>query len=244
MNLKTNTPQQAVIFDLGGVLLREAEVNLHKAKSDSLQKVLSGEFPKTKIFNRAFEFAALFCGPNCKSGWILGTVSGHEIVSKIKENIDKSEHDKFFKDQYERDLIKHGIEFILLPDLLVNLTEIIHEGLEFIKKCKSSGIKLSIISNWDPESFDLLKTKMPELFSLFEEAHIIIPQMVGKIKPELEIYERTVKKINVDPEFCFFVDDSKSNIEGAQRYGIKSVHHKNWQETEKELIKHGLKLRD
>lgn len=234
--------QQAVIFDLGGVLLREAEVNLHRAQSENLQRILADKPQAIRIFNRAFEFAALLCGAQCKYGWILGTVSGHEIVSKIKENIDKQEHDGFFQNHYERGLIKHGIEFVVLPDLLVDLTETIHEGLEFVKKCKSSGIKVSIISNWDPQSFEILKTKIPELFSLFDETLIIIPQMVGKIKPEWEIYDYTVKKINLDASQVFFVDDSTANVEGAQKYGIKSVHHKNWQETEHELKKQGLKL--
>lgn len=234
---------QAIIFDLGGVLLREAESNLHKSPSEKLQKVLAGQPPKIKIFNRAFEFATLLCGQNCKSGWIMGTVSGHEVVSKIKENIDKKEHDKFFRDQYERALIKHGIEFILLPDLLVGLVEVIDKGLEFIKKCKSSGIKLCILSNWDPESFELLKNKMPDFFSLFEKGHIVIPQMVGKVKPDLEIYEYVVKKLNLNPSQVFFVDDSKANVESALTYGLTSVLHKNWKETEQELINHGLRFK-
>jgi len=102
-----NLPQQAVIFDLGGVLLREAEVNLHKANSDALKLLLGDNLPQIRIFNRAFEFAALFCGSDCKTGWILGTISGKEIVDKIKENIDNVEHDNFFRDEHERSLIKH-----------------------------------------------------------------------------------------------------------------------------------------
>jgi FMN phosphatase YigB (HAD superfamily) len=235
--------QQIVIFDLGGVLLREAEQNLHKAPSESLQKILAGELPKLRIFNRAFEFAALFCGPACKSGWIMGTLSGHEIVSTIKQHIDSTEHNNFFKNHYERDLIKHGIEFILVPELLADLTEVIHEGVAFVKKCQSSGVKSGIISNWDPESFALLKTKMPEFFSLFGDDLVVIPQMVGKIKPQREIYDYTVKKINLDPRCFFFVDDSAANVAGAQECGIKAVCHRNWQETEAELITQGLKLK-
>lgn len=95
----------------------------------------------------------------------LGTTSGNHIVNKIKENIDKAEFDKFFNNAHERALIKHGIEFVLMPDLLVKHTEIIHEGFEFIKKCKDNNIKLAIISNWDPESFKIIKNKLPEFFN-------------------------------------------------------------------------------
>lgn len=235
--------KQAVIFDLGGVLVSEAEVNLHKTKSENLQKVLAGNVPKIRIFNRSFGFASLFCGLNCKSDWILGDISGEEIVSKIKENIDKPEYADFFKDTYEKDIIKHGIASILLPDLLIDLSEIIQEGFEFIKKCKSNNIQISIISNWDPASFILLQSKIPELLNLFEKNLIVIPQLVGNVKPAWEIYDYTVKAINLPLESCYFIDDSQANVEGAQKYGIKSIHHKNWKETEHELIKLGLDLR-
>ena len=235
--------KQIVILDLGGVLLKEAEANLHKAESIELKLLLDGNLPQIKIFNRAFEFATLFCGPDCKTEWILGTISGNEIVKKIKANIDKVEFDTFFKDQYERALIKYGIEFVLLPDLLVNLTEVIQEGLEFIKKCKANEIAIAIISNWDPESFEILKINIPEVFNLIEEKNIVIPWMTGKAKPSLEIYDYTIKKINHDLSYCFFIDDSKANVEGAQKYGIKSIHHQNWKETEQQLIIHGLKFK-
>lgn len=45
-----------------------------------------------------------------------------------------------------------------------------------------------------------------------------------------------------DPSQVFFVDDSKINIKGAQTYGIKAIHHKNWVETKSELAKHGFNI--
>jgi FMN phosphatase YigB (HAD superfamily) len=235
--------KQVVIFDLGGVLLREAEVNLDKVDNKNLKSLFATSFSETRIFNRAFEFASLFCGDNCKNEWILGTISGQNIVKKTKENIDKIEHDKFFKSEHEKSLIKYGIEFVLIPELLIELTEIIDEGFEFVKKCKDNNIKLAIISNWDPESFKLIKVKFPEFFKLFNEQNIIIPSMLGKTKPCVEIYDYAVKKINSEISNCFFVDDSKINVEGAQKAGIKSVHHQNWKETKEKLVELGLKIK-
>lgn len=236
--------KQLVILDLGGVLVSEAEANLHKAKNLELQKILSGNAPKIKIFNRAFEFASLFCGAQCKNDWILGRTSGAKIVSKIKENIDNIEHANFFTNQYEKDLIKYGIEFVLLPNLLIELTEIILEGFDFIKKCKNNNIELGIISNWDPESFLILKKKLVKLFNLFDEKNIIIPQMVGSTKPDFKIYEFAIQNTKIDIENCFFIDDGLTNVKAAQNYGIKSVMHKSWIDTEKELINLGLKFKN
>ncbi|MFI5332621.1 MAG: HAD-IA family hydrolase, partial [Candidatus Babeliales bacterium] len=103
-------------------------------------------------------------------------------------------------------------------------------------------IEVAIISNWDPASFALLKAHLPEFFNLFNEKHMVIPQMIGKTKPSAEIYEYTVKILGVDPLDCFFVDDSAINVAGAQQCGIKAVHHKNWQDTERELLQIGLML--
>lgn len=236
--------KQTVIFDLGGVLVREAEVNLHKAQSEKLQALLNGQLPRVRIFNRAFEFVALVGGSDYKVPWILGTVSGNEVVTVIKENIDKAEFDSFFNDPYERALIKHGIEFIVVPELLVELTDIMHEGLEFVKKCKAHGIEVVIISNWDPESFVLLKASIPDLFNLFDEKNIIIPQMAGVTKPAVQIYDYTIKNLGLDVSQCFFIDDSKANAEGARSCGITSVHHKNWHETERELVLCGLMVKN
>lgn len=243
--MNANTPTdlaQVVIFDLGGVLLNEAESNLHKADSFELKSLLANEQTKIKIFNRAFEFAALFYDYDCKKAWILGHTSGQEIVDKIKNNIDHKDYDYFFKNNHERELIKHGIEFVLLPDLLVGLTSLILEGLEFLKDCQNSNIELAIISNWDPASFALLKAKFPELFILFKENNIIIPKQLGQTKPAPEIYDHAIKKIKYDLANCFFVDDSQANIIGAQKYGIKSVHHKNWLDTKQKLKELGLKI--
>lgn len=234
--------EQVVIFDLGGVLLSEAESNLHHIANLKLKSLLGAEQAKTKIFNRAFEFAAFFYDYDCKKAWILGDVSAQEIVAKIKNNIDCSDYDYFFNNTYERELIKYGIEFVLLPDLLVGLTDLIPEGLEFLKACQNSNIELAIISNWDPTSFALLKAKFPELFVLFKDKNIIIPQQLGQTKPAPEIYDYAIKTIKCNPVNCFFIDDSRANIIGAQTYGIKSVHHKNWLDTIQALNQMGLKI--
>lgn len=237
------TNEQVVIFDLGGVLLKEAEVNLYKANSNNLKLLFENNSSDIRIFNRAFEFVSLFRGNNCKNDWILGVISGYDIVQTIKENIDKTKFSDFFKNEHEKSLIKYGIEFVLIPEQLIELTEVIEEGLEFVKRCRDNNIKLAIISNWDSESFKLIKIKFSEFFNLFHEQNIIIPNMLGKTKPSLEIYDYAIRKINADVSNCFFIDDSKLNVESARILGIKSVHHKNWKETRQKLIELGLRMK-
>ena len=162
----------------------------------------------------------------------------------IKANIDNPAYASFFTDEYERTLIKHGIEYVITPELLVQLTEVIEEGLEFLRACKASGIEVGIISNWDPISFGILRAQIPEFFSLFPEHHITLPHIAGAAKPSRAIYEHALQKMNVDRAHCFFIDDSKVNVIAAQEYGIMSVHHTDWKTTKQELMLCGLKLKD
>ena len=234
--------KQTIFFDLGGVILREAESNLHKADDKELQKILNGSLPTYKIFYPAFEFAQHFCGNNCQTNWFLGTTTGQEIVSAIEHNIDKSEYDHLFVNQELRSLIKYGSKHVLLPDLATTLTEIIDGSVEFIEKYRKNNIEIALISNWDPYSFESIKNKFPQLFNLFPEQNIFIPQKAGTCKPSLEIYEHAIKKLECNLNESFFVDDNQRNIEAAQNYGITSVHHKNWTTTQNELRSRGLQI--
>lgn len=46
---------------------------------------------------------------------------------------------------------------------------------------------------------------------------------VKLVKPEREIYELMMKKFNLIPDECVFIDDSTLNIEGAERVGIHGI---------------------
>lgn len=132
-------------------------------------------------------------------------------------------------------MVRH---FILDPHKLVPLTLLNKEGLKFVKKCKQHGIRILILSNWDPHSFQLIKEKFPELFSLFDEHDIVIPAYIGLIKPEDAAFDYMIRTLDIAR--TFFVDDSAANVNAARKYGITSIVHHNWQQTEQELIQNGM----
>lgn len=229
-----------IIFDLGGVLLQEAEANLSESLSHLDVERVDGK-PK-KIFFRMFEFADLIFNKECKREYLIGNILGSEIAKKIKECIDKKEYEFFFKNSQEKTLIKYGCELILLPEKEVSLTLLDLKGLEFVKKCKKNGLRIMILSNWNPDSLDLVRNKFPELFNLFKQEDIVIPAHVGAIKPEIEIFKYVIKKFNLDTVNTFFVDDSPKNVSAAQACGLKSIVHRNWEQTEQALMLNGLKI--
>ncbi len=220
----------------------EAEINLSKVLPAHVDIELVDGNPLTRIFNPMFAFVDLLYGKECKRDWIIGNLSGRCIVQKIKECIDEVHYASFFKSTQEKNLIKYGSEHILDPEKLVALTGLNPQGLAFVKKCKQSGLRILIISNWDPESFAAIKKKFPELFSLFNEQDIFIPADCGFIKPERELYNHVIAKANLAIGNTFFVDDSASNVAGAQQCGIISIVHSDWQKTEMELVSRGLRV--
>jgi len=97
----------------------------------------------------------------------------------------------------------------LLPDLI-----------PFIKALKKQGVPLYVLSNWDPESFALLKEKYSDLFELFDGC--IISGNVGCIKPQPEIFSYLKK--NIPTCSICFLDDQQENLDAAQAVGIYTIH--------------------
>lgn len=230
-----------IIFDLGGVLLQEAELHLSSVLPAHVDiERMHGQTPR--MFNRMFDFIDLIFGKPCKKDYFLGNISGCEIVKKIKDSVDQDEYKTFFKSTQEKNLILYGSEFVLLPQKEASLTRLDLDGLEFVKKCKKSGIRIMILSNWQLQSFELIKNKFSELFNLFDPDDIIIPAHVGFIKPEAEVYNHIIEKLKLDGSKTFFVDDVAKNVTAAKECGIRGVVHCNWKQTENELLNNGLQI--
>ncbi|MBQ2890132.1 MAG: HAD family phosphatase [Clostridia bacterium] len=58
-----------------------------------------------------------------------------------------------------------------------------------------------------------------ELFSCFDG--LVFSGPVGKVKPDREIFEQLLSEFNLKAEECLFIDDSETNIKGAEKIGIK-----------------------
>ncbi|MBI4711582.1 MAG: HAD family phosphatase [Candidatus Omnitrophica bacterium] len=65
---------------------------------------------------------------------------------------------------------------------------------------------------------------------------------VGARKPDLKIYRRVLKKIQLRPEETVFIDDMKSFIEGARKTGMHAIHFRGRPALIKTLRKLGIKF--
>ncbi len=89
-----------------------------------------------------------------------------------------------------------------------------------IKKLRRNGFKTALLSNANHTFFDRkVYTTYPEFKNLFDE--IVISSAVGMVKPNADIYEYTLEKMNSAAAESLFIDDSAVNVEAAIRLGMK-----------------------
>lgn len=103
------------------------------------------------------------------------------------------------------------------------------------------GIRLAILANIIKTSL-LASKKMGRLQKL---RHIGVETFIasceeGFKKPSLEIYEIVLKRLNLPPEACLFVDDKRVNVEAAEKLGIRGIVFQTPEQLRGELIKLGL----
>lgn len=94
------------------------------------------------------------------------------------------------------------------------------EILDTLKNLKLRDLKLGLISNAD--CIDCKYWEQSPLFKYFNDA--IFSCNVGLLKPDKQIYELALQRLNVSPEECLFVGDGGSNeLCGAKSAGMGTV---------------------
>lgn len=95
------------------------------------------------------------------------------------------------------------------------LQNVSKEILDVLQTLKSKDIKIGLISNAD--IIDCKYWSQSLLFRYFDDA--VFSCNVGLLKPDKQIYELAMQRLNVLPEQCLFVGDGGSN----ELYGAKSA---------------------
>ncbi len=92
---------------------------------------------------------------------------------------------------------------------------------ELIFELKNLGAKLYLLSNISVGFAENYQTvpEIAEVFSLFDG--LVFSGPIGITKPSKEVFGYLLNKYSLKAEECIFVDDTKRNIEGAEKVGIK-----------------------
>ncbi len=102
---------------------------------------------------------------------------------------------------------------------------------------KEQDYPLYYLSNFPKEGFE----ESQELFPFLKNfAAGLISAEVGHIKPEKEIYEAFLAKVNIDPARTIFIDDSKENTKAAADLGWQTIHFNKETDLQQEFKQLGL----
>lgn len=91
------------------------------------------------------------------------------------------------------------------------------EMLKLVKKLKNR-YSLYLLSNQTPINTDYLHPLLDPLFK-----KIFFSNEVKMHKPSLDIYELLIKETEIDPSQSLFIDDRKSNLLPASKFGIHTL---------------------
>ena len=141
----------------------------------------------------------------------------YDVVYKNWEKQDYGLSNKEFYELVIKDLPPHMHK--ASHDVIYRWIEEIkpfEEMIELIKRLKSNGHKIYLLSNM-PENYSLLFEKLP-ILNEFDDLVFSYPLKIAK--PQPEIFNYLLNKNNLDKKDCIFVDDSLINIEAAKKIGI------------------------
>ncbi len=109
------------------------------------------------------------------------------------------------------------------------------------KSAKKRGIRLALLSNI-PDLHVLINEEIGRFKKLRDigfEAFIYSYE-VGCEKPCPQIYEVTLKRLQLSAEDCVLIDDKLKNIEGAEKLGIKGILFQAPEQLKEDLTKLGI----
>lgn len=110
-------------------------------------------------------------------------------------------------------------------------------AIDWIKKWKSHGYRVLVLSNYSDKAFK--ETWHALDFLPYVDGGILSFQE-KLIKPMPEIYRLLLKRYDLRPEECVFLDDTPQNLEAAKREGLCTIQFQNVGQAEAELKKLGV----
>ena len=190
---------KAVIFDLGGTLMRKQtgaeRTNVQVRMADALL-ISSGDF--IPLWNTAFD--ELMRGRSYDCQTCLRHICQQLNVVVPDKQIELAA--RIFQESVNR--------VVMTPR---------EEAFGVISSLKSAGYKIGLISNCTSEVATAWKeTSLSPLFDV-----TILSYLAGVRKPDPNIYLLATERLGVAPEECVFVDDNEEFLEGAYKLGIKAV---------------------
>jgi 2-haloacid dehalogenase len=101
------------------------------------------------------------------------------------------------------------------------LTHVIHGTVDILEELKARGVPLYAITNWNGPKFRETRQRFGFLDHFRD---IVVSGDVQLIKPDPAIYHLLLTRNGLEASSCLFIDDSPTNVAGAEAVGMKAHH--------------------
>ncbi|MBI1294870.1 HAD-IA family hydrolase [bacterium] len=181
---------KAIIFDVGGVLIR-TEDPLPRRRLEQRLGLSPGQ-TEFIVFNS-----------ERGRGAQLGQLTSAQLWTNVQDELglDEAALSRFRDEFFGGDVLDRAL-------------------IDFIRQLRSR-YTTAIISNY----MDELPALLRDVHSVDDAFDLIVVSSQEKImKPDAEIFQRTLDRLNLRPEETIFIDDFAHNVEGARAVGMKAIH--------------------
>lgn len=181
---------QAIIFDVGGVLVRTADRSSRRRLE---QRLRLAEWESEKIvFNSEL-------GQKAQRGEVTNSELWESVARRL--SLSPKELEQFQQEFWGGDVLDEDM-------------------VDMIRRLKEQ-YQTAIISNATDSLRQTLHTKYPiaDAFDL-----IVVSAEEKVMKPDPEIYRRTLNRLGREPAESVFIDDFAENIAAARSLGMKTIH--------------------
>lgn len=228
--LAKDAPIKTIIFDLGDVLTKASRKDYIMCictmiiRHPSILHMLLFQNMKHELFSILHTVPAKSDQPMYNTGeklplimvdWLTGR-SNNEVLTKTLDCISQQNCS-----MAQKALFGNIVHKIFNPISFAESIYLVQSISSLAQSLKKGGYKLYVLSNWDAESFPLLKRKHALFFDLFDG--IMISGTAGIGKPDLRFYQELLQTYNLNPNECVFIDDEPHNIEAANTLGIHGI---------------------
>ena len=171
---------------------------------------------KPKAF--IFDFFGVMC-PNISGNW----------NKKHSNEISLEEQEMYLRDA-DSGRISEQEAFTLLAKKIsqqgdtlrnewISSAVVYQEMVNYIIELKNTS-KVVVCSN-APKTFFYEVLKKNNIETLFDI--VVVSEEVGLLKPDPKMFELVLKKLGMQKGEVIFFDDTKKNVEGAEKFGIKAI---------------------
>jgi putative hydrolase of the HAD superfamily len=190
---------RAVISDFGGVLtnpLSEAFAAMQRSSNISLEAL-----------GNAMARLAAEDGVHPLFELETGRLSEHDFLARLSAAL---------SEDLGRPVELHGFGEAYFAELKPN-----EPMLDHMRELRERGYRMALLTNNVREWQPLWRPVLPidEIFEVLVDSGF-----VGMRKPDPEIYELTLERLDLPAAACLFLDDTEVNCDAARALGMAAVH--------------------